>query len=85
MTQIVIFNALLESDVLDHINGILMKMSNSRSHVTVRFGAVALCQRNLGLVFGVQNEHSGKRGVKSLGRGKECTGKKAGMSFTCEC
>lgn len=43
-----IFDALLESDVLDHINEILMKMSNSRSHVKVRFGKVVLCQKNPG-------------------------------------
>lgn len=43
-----IFDALLESDVLDHINEILMKMSNSRSRVKVRFGKVVLCQKNPG-------------------------------------
>lgn len=32
----------------------------------------------------LQNEPPGKTAVKSLGRGKECTGKKAGVSFTCD-
>lgn len=35
--------------------------------------------------FGVQIEPPGRRAVKSLGRRKECTGKKAGVSFTCDC
>lgn len=50
VTPAVIFNALLDSDVLDHINGILLKMSNSRRHVKVKFGEAVLCQRNLGFL-----------------------------------
>lgn len=82
---VVIFYALLKSNVLVHINGILMKikMSNSQSHVKERFGKVVLCQRNLG--FWHEKWSSREHSSEIFRKWKIVHGKRTGISFTSDC